>query len=184
MVGFPINIIMKSKFTQIFENVMKEYSDNVKVKGGDLAKISASALKIKEIRDNIEAKKGPAYLLQLEKLANENAIFLVSALKRFRPTSSYMSEETGSQSTSFEEADIVIHKVPGFYAAPMSVPVAILEKVRDSSDVTQHPISDDLVAKNRIDKGSVVDDSYNTGKQPKGTAKGKKNNKIDKYKLG
>lgn len=160
---------MTSKFDQIFENIMQDY-DRSKVRGGSIVEINPKALKNKEIREKIYREKGEAYLAQLEKMANEKLQLFVSALKTVRPTRADGIAET--HVNNWEEADVVNQKYPGLYSAPMTLPVSILQTVTDPSDVMQHPIDSDVVHKPKLDSGKY-DDSYNTGKQPKGTRNNK-----------
>lgn len=158
-----------SKFITLFENVMQDY-DRAKVRGGSLAKIDPAALKIPEIKSRILATKGASYLAQLNKIAHDELILFVSALKTVRPGRADGIAETPSG--NFEEADIVQQKVPGSYSSPMTVPLSILIPHRDPSEIMQEPFPDDLVYKPKTGTG-VQDDSYNQGKQPKGTKEGK-----------
>jgi len=155
---------VESIFTTIVENL-----DQSKVHAGSFVLISADALKNEDIRTPLVVKKGESYVAQLEKLANDKQIMYVSALKTVRTTSGYLSEAPSSHP---EEADLTLHKVPGLYTGILTVPVSILIPYRSSSDIMQQPIDDSLVAKTKIDRGTVLDNEYNNGKQPKGTRNG------------
>lgn len=148
---------------------MQDY-DRSKVRGGSLAAIDSAALKIPQIKDHLVKTKGASYLAQLQKMANDNLVLFVSALKTVRPGRADGIAETPSG--NFDEADVVLQKVPGSYSAPMTVPLSILKVVRDPSDIMQQPIPDEF--KHKAKEGNeVFDDSYNKGKQPKGTKEGK-----------
>ena len=171
---------MTSRFQQIFENTMEQYTRSM-VRGGSIARIDPAALKISEIKSDIIKRKGASYLAQLEKMAKDKTEFLVSALKQVRPTTSYTAQTPSS--TQFDEADIVAHKAPGIYSSPMTVPLSILISVTDPVDIMQHPIDDDLVHKPNLGK-ETIEDYVTSGKQPKGTlgANGKDQKVVKKKK--
>lgn len=162
---------MESKFIKLFELVKENY-DTEKVTPGCFAVLNKTALKDKDIRDTLTRKHGSSFILQLDKLAKDEQVLFVSAMKTHRPSSVYISETPPG---NFEEADVVNHKVPGLYSNPMTVPVSVLTKIRESGDVMQQTMDDEFVHKPKLGN-ETQDDSYNKGKQPKGTRKNGGNN--------
>jgi hypothetical protein len=128
--------------------------------------LDPEALKNDDIRKELTMKKGAPYVAQLDKMANDKQKMYVSALKTLRTTSGYLSEAPSSHP---EEADLVNHSVPGLYTGIMTVPTSILKTVTAAGDIMQEPIDDRYVAKTKLDKGSKLENEYNSGKQPKGT---------------
>lgn len=156
----------------IFQTIAESCDPN-KINPGSFVVLDPEALKNQDIRKDLTVKKGATYLAQLDKMAADKMVMYVSALKTLRTTSGYLSE---SPSSHPEEADLVNHKVPGLYTGIISVPCSILKTHTSSSDIMQHPIDDQFVAKTKTDRGSNLENEYNKGKQPKGTINNGGNN--------
>lgn len=149
----------------IFKTI-EENCDESKIRAGSFVLISAAALKNEDIRRPLIAKKGEPYVAQLEKLAADNQVMYVSALKTLRTTSGYLSE---APSSNPEEADLALHSVPGLYQGIMTVPVSILTPYKSPGELTQVPIDSRYNAQTQTEKGKELDNEYNKGKQPKNT---------------
>lgn len=151
------------------ENFIKpilEQCDPRTIKGGSFVVIDAKALKNKTIATELVARRGIEFYKNLEVLARTKQTMLVSALKIVKPTSAYISETSPN---NFEEADLVVQKVPGLYNSPITVPTSILKTVAGSCDIYGHPIPDEFNQKTEIVKTANMDNEYNNGKQPRGT---------------
>lgn len=150
----------------IFKTLEENYDPSA-IRPGSFVVINPEALRSKALVQPILMRKGEGYIAQLNKLATEKQVLYVSALKSLRTTSGYLSEAPSSHA---EEADLVIHSVPGLYTSPITVPVALLKLDTAPGDIMQKPIDDKYVAKNKTNgKGVTGPDEYNKGKQPKGT---------------
>lgn len=149
----------------IFQPVLEHYN-SASIRGGSFVVICPKTLNDPDIRKDLMMKRGEEFFNNLVLLANSKTVLYVSALKIVKPTSSYISE---TQPNNFEEADLVTHKTPGLYYAPITVPTSILKTTVSPMFVHQQPIDSDLVQKNKIVKGDELENEYNKGGQPKGT---------------
>ncbi len=143
-----------------------EHYNPASIRGGSFVVIDPTALKNPDIAKELKAKRGVEFYNNLALLAKSAQTLYVSALKVVKPTSAYISELPAN---NFEEADLVVQKVPGLYNSPITVPTSILKTIVSPSDVYGHPIPDEFNQKSPIVKGETLPNEYNKGKQPKGT---------------
>lgn len=149
----------------IFSTVLEHYNP-ASIRGGSFVVICPKMIANEQIKTELMMKRGEEFYNNLVLLARNKTVLYVSALKIVKPTSAYISETSPN---NFEEADLVTHTTPGLYYAPITVPTSILKTTVNPMFVNQQPISDDLVQKNKIEKGKELDNEYNKGSQPKGT---------------
>jgi hypothetical protein len=149
----------------IFHPVLEHYNPT-SIRGGSFVVICPKAVKNPDIRKEIIMKRGEPFYNQLILMSKNKTVLYVSALKIVKPTSAFMSETAPN---NFEEADLVSHKVPGLYYAPITVPTSILTMTVEPMYVMQQPIDPDIVQQNKIVKSQNLDNEYNKGAQPKGT---------------
>jgi hypothetical protein len=150
---------------ELFQPVLEHYNPT-SIRGGSFVVICPKAIKNPDIRKELIMKRGEPFYNQLIFMAKNKTVFYVSALKIVKPTSAFMSETAPN---NFEEADLVSHKVPGLYYAPITVPTSILTMTVEPMYVMQQPIDPDIVQQNKIVKSQNLDNEYNKGAQPKGT---------------
>lgn len=150
-----------------------EHYNPASIRGGSFVVIDPEALSDPDISKELKSKRGGDFYKNLEILAATKQTMFVSALKIVKPTSAYISEISPN---NFEEADLVVQKVPGLYNSPITVPTSILKTVVNPMDIHGHPIPDEFSQKIRIEKGTELDNEYNKGKQPKGTRNNGGNN--------
>jgi hypothetical protein len=158
-------LLEKYNIDDIFVPLMEHYNP-ASIRGGSFVVINKEALADPDISKDLKIRRGPEFVKNLEVLANSGQTLFVSALKIVKPSSAYMAETAPN---NFEEADIVVQKVPGLYNSPMTVPTSILKTVVAPNDIYGHPIPDEFSQKTKIEKGRTLDNEYNKGKQPKGT---------------
>lgn len=149
----------------IFQPVLEHYNPT-SIRGGSFVVICPKALKNPDMKKELVMKRGEPFYNQLLLLAQSQSVFYVSALKIVKPTSAYIAETAPN---NFEEADIVSHKVPGLYYAPLTVPTSILRMTTEPMYVMQQPINPEIVAPDKTVKSQTLDNEYNKGGQPKGT---------------
>lgn len=149
----------------IFQPVLEHYNPD-SIRGGSFVILDGKALKNPDIKKELIMKRGEPFYNQLLLLAKNETPLYVSALKIVKPTSAYISETAPN---NFEEADLVSHKVPGLYYAPITVPTSVLRTTTAPMYVMQQPIDPEIVQKNKIVKSQDLDNEYNKGEQPKGT---------------
>jgi hypothetical protein len=159
------HILEKYNPDDIFKLVLDHYSPT-SIKGGSFVMIDPEALKNPDISKELIMKRGEDWFGNLTILAKNKTILYVSALKTVRPTSAYIAELPAN---NFDEADLVVHKTPGLYYAPITVPVSILKMTVDPMYIMQQPIDSDLEQKVKITKADKLDNEYNKGEQPKGS---------------
>ena len=159
------SILEKYDPVQILDTIIEHYNP-ASIRGGIFVVIDQNQLSDPDISKELKVKRGPEFFNNLLLLAKKKQPLYVSALKIVKPTSAYISEISPN---NFEEADVVIHKTPGLYSAPITVPVSILKTIVDPMFAHQLPIDDELSQKSPIVKGQTLDNEYNKGKQPKGT---------------
>lgn len=156
-----------------FLNPLLEHYNSASIRGGSFVVIDPEALKNPEISKELKMKRGEEFYKNLEVLAKSAQTLFVSALKIVKPTHAYIAEIAPN---NFEEADLVVQKVPGLYNAPITVPTSILKTIVNPMDIHGHPIPDEFNQKTQITKGQTLDNEYNKGKQPKGTVSNGGNN--------
>lgn len=147
-------------------NPIVEHYNPASIRGGSFVVIDGKALKNRDIASELIKRRGEGFYQNLTLLANSKQPLYVTALKIVKPTSAYIAETAPN---NFEEADIVIHKTPGLYSSPITVPTSILKPIVDPMFAHQLPIDDSLVHKPKLTKAEKFGDEYNSGKQPKGT---------------
>lgn len=121
---------------------------------------------LEQAKDTIVTRKGHPFYNQLKILAQGQRLLTVSAIKRVNKTSANMTD--AASATWEEEADVVQQFNPGSYHSPMSIPLCILKKVSDYNGSFNIPLDPETRGKAR-GSNEVYDDSYDKGKQPKGT---------------
>lgn len=149
----------------IFKPVLEHYNPS-SIRGGSFVVICPKMLSNEDVKRDLIMKRGEEFYNNLVLMCKNNTVFYVSALKIVKPTSAYIADTAPN---NFEEADLVTHKTPGLYYAPITLPTSILKTTVHPMFVNQAPISDDLVQKNKITKSQEADNEYNRGEQPKGT---------------
>jgi hypothetical protein len=158
-------LLEKYNPAEIFQPVLEHYNP-ASIRGGSFVVICPKTLKNPDIKKELIMKRGESFYNQLVLMANNKTVLYVSALKIVKPTSAYMSETAPN---NFEEADLVSHKVPGLYYAPITVPTSILKMTVEPMYVMQQPIDPEIVQRNKIVKDEKLENEYNKGEQPKGT---------------
>lgn len=151
------------------ENILNpiiEHYNPTSIRGGSFVVIDPKAVKNPDIAKELKMKRGEEFYNNLVFLSKKKQPMYVTALKIVKPTSAYISEIAPN---NFEEADVVSHRTPGLYYAPITVPTSILKAIVDPMLAHQLPIDDSLVQKTKITKGETLDNEYNKGEQPKGT---------------
>lgn len=149
----------------IFKPVLEHYN-SASIRGGSFVVICPKMLANPDIKRELVMKRGEEFYNNLSLMAKNKTVLYVSALKIVKPTSAYISETAPN---NFEEADLVTHKTPGLYYAPITVPTSILKMTVNPMFVNQQPIDSDLVQKDNTVKSAELDNEYNKGQQPKGT---------------
>lgn len=149
--------------TDIFEPILEQF-DNTSIRGGSFVVVDQKALA--KHKNDIVSRKGEEFFSNVMVLAKEKSPLYVSALKVVKPTNAFISELPNKQ---FEEADLVVHKTPGLYSAPITLPVSVLKQIVDPMFAHQMKPSDDLNQNNKIEKSTTAGNEYNRGEQPKGT---------------
>lgn len=158
-------ILEKYNPEKILQPVLEHYNPT-SIRGGSFVVICPKALKNPDITRELKMKRGEEFYNNLTLLAKTKKPLYVSALKIVKPTSAYIAETAPN---NFEEADLVVHNVPGLYYAPITVPTSILKMTVHPMFAHQLPIDDEFSQKTKITKGEIHDDAYNNGRQPKGT---------------
>lgn len=159
------HLLEKYNPENIFSPVLEHYN-SASIRGGSFVVICPKMLSNLDIKRELIMKRGEEFYNNLVLMAKNKTVLYVSALKIVKPTSAYIAETSPN---NFEEADLVTHKTPGLYYAPITVPTSILKTTVNPMFVSQQPIDPDLVQKNRIVKDQELDNEYNKGEQPKGT---------------
>jgi len=149
----------------IFTPVLEHY-DSSSIRGGSFVVICPKMITNPDIKKELIMKRGEEFYNNLSIMAKNKTVLYVSALKIVKPTSAYIAETSPN---NFEEADLVVHKTPGLYYAPITVPTSILKTSVHPMFVNQQPIDSEIVQKNKIVKDQQLDNEYNKGEQPKGT---------------
>jgi hypothetical protein len=136
---------------------------------GDFVAIKKNALTHEDVK-----KANSAYKQALENFIKDPSINLkISAIKPVRAQYVSTGGNMGDTATGFI-VDVVEEYAPGGYRGPITVPLEILELKNADWNAMQNPIPDKYKHQGKYDAGSVYDTSYDSGKQPKGTLKGKK----------
>ena len=151
------------------ENLLQpvlEHYNPASIRGGSFVVIDPKALKNLDVARSLRSTRGEEFFANLVVLAKSAQPMFVSALKSVKPSSAYIADTSPN---NFEEADLVVQKVPGFYAAPITVPTVILKTIVAPNDIHGHPIPDEFNQKSKETRGDTLDNEYNKGKQPKGT---------------
>lgn len=147
-------------------NPIIEHYNPTSIRGGSFVVVDPKAIKNKDIAQELIKRRGQEFYNNLVLLSKTKQPMYVTALKIVKPTSAYISEIAPN---NFEEADVVRHTTPGLYYNPITVPTSILKCVVDPMFAHQLPVDDELVQKNKINKGETLENEYNKGEQPKGT---------------
>ena len=162
-----------SKFNELYESTMQTF-DATRIRPQSIVVIDGDALKIKEIHTDIMRRKGPQFIAQLAKMANDGQLLYVSAMKTTRSVSHTYAVNPGSD---LLEAD-VINYVPGLigvWGGSLTLPVSILKVAVPPEMIMQIP-TDKHEHKLGKEEG---DNSYNDGKQHPNTV-GQKSSKKKK----
>ncbi len=165
-------LLEKYDLEEIVKPIMEHYNDT-SIRGGSFVVIDPKGLSFKKTADELISKRGQEFYNNLMVLAKQKKPLYVSALKIVKPTSAYMAETAPN---NFEEADLIIHNVPGLYHSPITVPTSILKMAVSPMFINQHPISDEFASHHKTEKGTPAENEYIKGKQPKGTVNNGGNN--------
>jgi hypothetical protein len=142
----------KYNIDDIFAPLMEHYN-SASIRAGSFVVIDKKALADRDIYNDLKIKRGLEFMKNLEVLADSGQTLFVSALKIVKPSSAYMAETAPN---NFEEADIVVQKVPGLYNSPMTVHTSILKTVVSPMDIHGHPIPDEFSQKTKIVKSQSL----------------------------
>lgn len=151
---------MNDTFDVLYENFVNRFG-SAGFLPGDFVAIKKNALQHEEVK-----KSNSAYKQALESFIKDPSINLkISAIKPLRAQYASPQGFAGDTASGFV-VDIVEEYAPGGYRGPMTVPIDILELKNADWNAMQNAIPDKYKHQGKTDKGSVYDNSYDSGKQP------------------